>query len=331
MQYVVSLLPVIVFLVSLYLFDSFRLVRKALLFICLLWGISAAVLAYFLNTYLLENLAVSFTTFSRFIAPLSEEFLKSMLILALLSQRRIGFTIDALIYGFAVGTGFALSENLVYLANAASVDNLLVWIIRGFGTALMHGGTTAMLSIMIMAGLQRNKHFLLSIWPGFFVAYAMHSFHNQFLLDPVLQTFLLLLSLPILFALVFRQSNHMLQNWLEIEFSSEVELLRMIRQGKFRSTKAGDYLASLKDYFAPETIVDLYAYISLYLELSIAAKRNMLLKENGFDVIIEEDTLKNLQELSQLRKQIGKAGELAIQPVVRMRHRELWKLNQLKK
>ncbi|HKK09974.1 MAG TPA: hypothetical protein VJ939_04015 [Bacteroidales bacterium] len=131
--------------------------------------------------------------------------------------------------------------------------------------------------------------------------------------------------------MIFRQSNLQLQNWLEIEFSSEIEMLKMIKQGNFKSTKSGEYLASLKEYFTPEIIVDLYAYIRLYLELSIAAKRNLMLKESGYDVMPDKNIMADLNELKHLRKMIGKTGELAIQPVVRMKHRELWKLNQLKK
>ncbi|MGM0566304.1 MAG: PrsW family intramembrane metalloprotease [Bacteroidota bacterium] len=329
MQYVVSLLPVTIFLFGLYLFDSFKLVRKTLLLICLLWGAVSAGFAFYINTAVSGGLVFEFDYFSRYVSPLTEELLKALILFFLVSRRKIGFMVDGLVYGFAVGTGFALAENMFYLWDLNAHGNIAIWIIRGFGTALMHGGATALFSTMIMAGIQRNKSFIVSVWPGLLMAYGVHSLFNHFLVSPLLQTFLLLLLLPVIFTLVFRRSNTLMQDWLEIEFSSEVEMLSMIRKGRFRDTKAGAYLTSLKDYFEPETIVDLYAYIRLYLELSIVSKRNLLLKENGYDVIMEEETQQNLRELKQLRRMIGKAGELAIQPVVRMSYRELWKLNQL--
>ena len=73
----------------------------------------------------------------------------------------------------------------------------------------------------------------------------------------------------------------------------------------------------------------MYCYIALYLELSIKAKRNLMLKENDFPIIVEDDLQPKLKELAQLRKQIGKIGELAISPLIRMNYRNLWKLNQL--
>ncbi|MDZ7740507.1 MAG: PrsW family glutamic-type intramembrane protease [Bacteroidota bacterium] len=243
----------------------------------------------------------------------------------------MGFTVDSAIYGFAAGTGFALAENMFYLFNLGTGADLLTWILRGFGTALMHGGNTALLAIIIMSGIQRDKAMGVVIWPALLVAYILHSAYNHFFFHPFLQAILLLIVLPAAFALVFIKNNRLMQNWLEIEFSNEVDMLRMIRQGRFRQTRAGSYLASLRKHFSSETIVDLYCYVSLYLELSIKAKRNLMLKENGFQILIEEDVKGKLLEIEHLRKRIGKTGELALQPLVRMKHRELWKLNQLKK
>mgnify|MGYP000417393272 CR=1 FL=1 len=51
-------------------------------------------------------------------------------------------------FGFAVGAGFAVFENLFYLMQAEH-RSLLVWFVRGFGTAIMHGGTTATVVIVL--------------------------------------------------------------------------------------------------------------------------------------------------------------------------------------
>jgi len=55
-----------------------------------------------------------------------------------------------------------------------------------------------------------------------------------------------------------------------------------------------------------------------------------MLKENGFAPIIEPDIDGKLKELGQLRKEIGKVGELTLSPLIRMNYRNLWKLNSLK-
>jgi protease PrsW len=329
MKAIFSLLPVLLFLASLFLFDSFKLVSRKSLLLCLLWGVIAAWLAYHMNDWLVEQLALDFSIFSRYLAPLTEELLKSVLLLVLVFRQRIGFSIDAAIYGFAAGTGFALAENIAYLNFLSPDATLVVWMIRGFGTAIMHGGATALFAMLLIGGIQREKPFLLSLIPALVLAYLVHSGFNHFFLNPYLQVALIVTVLPALFYIIFQQSTHVLQQWLEIEFSNEVEMLSMIRRGEFAGTKAGNYLVELKKHFSPEMILDLYCYLSLYLELSVKAKRNLMLKENGFPIIRENDIADKLTELRLLRKAIGKIGELALQPLVRMKHRELWKLNQL--
>ena len=330
MELLFGLVPVCFFLLALYMLDSFKLVRWQLLMFCLLWGMTAAGIAYFFHSWLIDYSGISDGVFPKYIAPLSEELLKAAVVVALALRRKIGFAVDAAIYGLASGAGFSLIENVVYYIQLGSGYSMAVWILRGFGTAIMHGGCTALFAIILIGGIHRERHVLVAIVPAFLAATALHSAFNHFILNPFLQTAVIVIALPLILTLVFRQSTHRMQQWLEVEFSSEVDMLRMIRQGKFLHTKAGEYLASIKQYFAAGMIVDMYCYIALYLELSIKAKRNVMLKENGLPLLDEPGIAEKLQELSLLRNQIGKTGEMALKPLVRMNHRELWKLNQLK-
>ncbi|TVR38918.1 MAG: PrsW family intramembrane metalloprotease [Bacteroidia bacterium] len=321
--------PVMLFLLCLFLLDSFKLVSARWLVACLLWGIISAVIAFFVNTAVVEGVHLSYEALTRYVAPVTEELIKAALLFVLIARRQIGFMIDAAIYGFAIGTGFALAENLWYYIHLGADFNVLLAIVRGFGTAIMHGGVVAIAAIFLIEGMQRNNHMITGGSIGLLAAILLHSAFNHFIFDPLLMTMLIIIFLPLVFYLVFMYTMRYLQNWLEVEFSNEVDMLRMMRQGHFRDTKSGHYLASLKEHFPPETLVDMYCFFSLYLELSIKAKRNLLLKESGFPVIIEPDIKHKLMELKLLRKQIGKAGEMALWPLVRMSHRELWELNQL--
>lgn len=329
MKILVALLPVVLFLTVLFFMDSFRLVSKWLLMIALLWGFLVAGIAYFLNSWMMEAHGLEYETLTRYIAPVSEEILKSLLIIGFIIKRKVGFTMDAIIYGFAIGAGFALVENTVFIIFLDDTSTLATWLIRGFGTAFMHGGATALLAGILISGIQRERPAGIAYLAGLFVAILLHSSFNHFFLNAFLQAILLFLLLPLLFYAIFTLSTTQLQDWLEIEFSSEIELLRMIRAGKLSGTKSGEFLISLKSHFSPEMIFDLYMYLQLYLELSIQAKRNLMLRENGFDPIPDPQLSAKLTELASLRKQIGKTGELTIQPLIRMKYRDLWKLNQL--
>lgn len=328
MNIIFALLPVLLFLLFLYLLDSFKLVVKKQLAICLFWGIVSAFMAYFVNSFVLNNLHLNFELLSKYISPFVEEFLKVVIILALIKNKRIGFMIDAAIYGFAAGAGFALAENIFYLYTN-NEPNLLIWIIRGLGTSIMHGGCTALFALIVIGAKNRDASLFVNFMAALGLAYLIHSMFNHFYVTPIIQTAGIIIILPVLFIIIFNLNEKQLQDWLEIEFSSEIELLNMINKGNFRTTKAGEYLESLKSKFKGEVILDMYCFISIYLDLSIKAKRNIMLKESGFSPIIEPDINNKLIELKQLRKQIGKVGELTLAPLIRMNYRDLWKLKTL--
>ena len=59
-------------------------------------------------------------------------------VVLLTTTKRVGFMVDAAILGFATGAGFAVAENPHYLATVGNT-NLLLWIVRGFGTGVLKG------------------------------------------------------------------------------------------------------------------------------------------------------------------------------------------------
>jgi len=54
-----------------------------------------------------------------------------------------------------------------------------------------------------------------------------------------------------------------------------------------------------------------------------------MLKESGFEAIVEPDLQDKLYELRQLRKQIGKTAEITLSPLIKLNYRSLWKLKTL--
>jgi RsiW-degrading membrane proteinase PrsW (M82 family) len=328
----VSLIPVFLFLIMLLYLDSLKLVNKSLLLICLGWGLVSAGMSFFLNTFLINHLNVSFGTYSGFIAPFVEEWLKCGMLWLLIKRNKIGFMIDGAIYGFSIGAAFAFAENLFYLTQFAGNDsNLMIWITRGFGTAVMHGGTAAIFGILCMSALNRHSSLTMATISGIAAAILIHGIFNQFLVSPLVSTVLILLMVPLSIIFIFNLNEKSIRDWLELEFDSEVGMLRMIRKGQFSQTKTGDYLVSLKAHFPGEMVLDMYCFISLYLELSMKAKSLMMLKENDLVIPSDPELKDKLCELKALRKSIGRGGYLAISPVLRMNRKDLWKLSLLEK
>ena len=323
----ITIIPVIIFLLILLLLDSFKLVRLSVIGFTFASGGTVALISLIISIYL-QNSGLDFTYYSKYIAPLVEETLKSLVILFLIKRHRIGFLIDAGIYGFAVGAGFATVENIYYLFSVTD-HNILIWILRGIGTSLMHCGITSLFAIIVIGTVNREKEIMYGIFAGIFISVTIHSMYNHFYIQPVIQSLLILITIPTTLIIVFLVNEKQLQKWLEVEFFSEAELLVMIRKGKLLSTKPGMYLSSLKKHFPAEVIIDMYCFIELYLELSIAFKRNLILKEVEMPVIKDESKTDKLKELKHLNKTIGKSGLLALSPLVKINQRNLWKLSSV--
>ena len=324
MHFIVSLLPVIVFLLVLLYLDSFKLVRHTLLIICFLWGISGAGIAYIVNTAMMENLMIEGDSYSKYISPWVEEAIKMMLLVFLAKKNRMGFIIDGAIYGFAIGAGFAVVENIYYLYEEHATS-FLINVVRGFGTAIMHGGTTSVAAMIIMKNIERKKSIWRSSFLALFIAVILHSFFNHFIFPPLIMTVFILCIITLIEVVIFRYNKKVVQNWLELEFDREVKLLMMIKQGKFTQTRSGEYLMLIKDKFSKLVVVDMLAYIDLYLELSIRAKSNLMLHETGLPVNRDNQIRNKLSELNTLQKNIGKTGLLAISPILRLSRKDLWK------
>lgn len=330
LKVIISLSPVFL-LLGLFLFlDSMRLVNKLILLVCLGWGILSAALSFYANTFLVNYFHLSFNFLSGYIAPVVEEFLKIGLILFLIKRNRIGFMIDGAIYGFSIGAAFSLAENIFYLLHfGQDTSNMMVWITRGFGTAVMHGGTTAIFAILVVSTLNRQTLFGVAVLLGAAAAILIHGCFNVLTVYPVLATVFIIVVIPVSLVVSFQYSENAIRRWLEMEFDTEVELLRMIRLGKFSETRVGNYLLSIRNHFPGEVVLDLYCFISLYTELSIKAKSVMLLRENDFMIPPDPEIPGKLTELKALQRRIGRSGYLAITPVLRMNRKDLWKLSLL--
>lgn len=327
-KFIISLIPVFLFLIMLLYLDSLKLVNKTRLLLTILWGIVSAGLSFYINTFLIRNSGMAFETYSGFVAPVVEEVLKFSILLVLIRKGKIGFMIDGAIYGFSIGAAFAFCENLFYLFYYTQDNgNIMLWVTRGFGTALMHGGTTAIFAVQCMSALNRQKKPAQAVVTGAFATFFIHGLYNQFLISPVVSMLIILIIIPLTLIFIFQTNEKSIRNWLEMEFDSEANLIRMIKKGKFSETKAGMYLLSLKNHFPGEVVFDMYCFISLYLELSMKAKMMMMLRESDLEIPPDPEIPPKLAELKALQKTIGKAGYLAILPVLRVSHKDLWKLS----
>jgi RsiW-degrading membrane proteinase PrsW (M82 family) len=323
--------PVLLFLAVLMYLDSYKLVRLRWVIFTIVLGGAAAAVSYTANVALLSRLAMDFTTYSRYLAPVVEESAKSIILVWLIRSQRTGFLVDASIYGFAVGTGFALLENAYYLGSIPDT-HLVVWLIRGLGTAVMHGGTTSIFGIssQLLAEFKSPKQMLIFM-PGLLTAIVLHSLFNHLFFSPVFSTLVTLIVFPLLIFVAFEKSEQSLQNWLEVGFDADTELLELMNSGRLSESKVGKYLQSLREKFSGEVVMDLLCYLRIHLELSLRAKGILMMREAGFDAAPDEEMRSLFQEMKYLERSIGKTGKLALLPFLHISGKELWQLYMIGK
>lgn len=326
----VALLPVLVFLAALIYLDGYKLLAPSTVIAVIVAGALAAGAIYPLSAYLLRHLDIQLATFSRYVSPITEELVKGLVIVLLVRRHRIGFLVDAAIFGFAVGCGFALAENIYYL-HLASGAGMGTWIVRGFGTALMHGGTTALFAVMGLARVEKSGHVGAACFlPGFVLAVLLHGGFNHLSHAPLVATLATLLTLPPLLLLVFERSERALRDWIGHGFDADARMLELMNSGDFAGSAPGRYLESLKHGRQGALVEGSLRYVRLYTELSLRAKGVLMMRENGFQPRpLDEATRAKFAELRDLERTIGTAGLKALRPLLKMRHRELWQLYML--
>ena len=324
-----SLLPVLLFLGALLLLDSYKLIPLRAIVLAIAAGALAAVVAYGANRWLQAALALDLASYSRYVAPVVEELLKASYVVWLFRRSRVGFVADAATYGFATGTGFALVENVLLLQGHPSAT-IWAWVVRGFGTALMHGGTTAIVAMMTRTLQRRDTGFHLAlVLPGLAVAMVLHALYNQFLLAPLLATALIMLVLPGIMLALFRKSERETGAWLGTGFDMDQELLRVTRAGALADTPVGRYLRDLRTSYPPEVIVDTMCLLRLRAELGVRAKGMLLLREAGFEPAPDPSLQPRLDEMRYLERSIGRAGMRALRPFLHTSSQDLWQLHLL--
>ncbi len=326
---VVSLLPIFLFLGALVVIDSYKLVALRAVLLAVAAGVMAAVASYGVNVWLQPMLEMELSLYSRYVAPGAEETLKAVYIAYLMARSKIGFVVDAAIFGFGIGAGFAFLENLYFL-QVNPEASIWTWVVRGFGTAVMHGGATAIFAMVARALHNRVETFRLSLLlPGLVVAILLHSLYNHFILQPLLSTGLIVLVFPYVAMAIFKQSERDTRNWLGSGFDTDQELLRAMRAGQMSETPVGQYLRTLRTRFSPEVIVDMLCLLRLRAELGIRAKGLLMMREAGFEPEPTPGVRDTFEELRYLEKNIGRTGMMAIHPFIHTSTRDLWQLNLL--
>ena len=326
MSFAVALFPVALYIFVVYTLDNFSLVGIRDLMLLVGAGLLAAAACF--GLFRLTDPFVS-ERVSDSLYPILEEAVKALPLWWLARRKKIAFFIDSVICGAAVGGGFSILENVLYLL----MGNLGMGtaLFRGLEVALIHMGCSAIVAVALMftVRLLERRHARLPVKKSditmslflFLVAAILHILHNYLHPDPLLQFVVVFGSLGGLLVWVYQYDGDMIHRWLDRGLDKQVALMMDIQQGLLGETKTGQFLLSIKENFPAEVYFDIICYVQLYIELAVAAKSRFMTREAGLDEPLDEATrnryLEQYAEFKNLEKALGQSAKMTVAPVVK--------------
>jgi hypothetical protein len=257
-------------------------------------------------------------------------------IISLFRFNRIGLKLDAVIMGFAVGAGFSVVENAIYLLRHPELPHT-VWMVRGLGTAIMHGTTLAILAAVAHQMAERNMHAAARdyhfnpLWfvPGFLAAVAIHTLFNQFPSDPMLAMVATLVLAPISLFVIFRYGTREAEKFLADEQKEHQALVDTLHAGRFPDDPGWRRIATLADRAGPDGRGRVKEYVTVLSEL-ILAEEDALLDESVSGERHETAGLgARFDRLAELSEQLGKTTVSALTSLLPFSRNDYWELWEL--
>ena len=332
-----ALIPVLVLLAIFTWLDAFKLMSlKEILLLLVLGGI-AAIAVYPISGRLIDTLPIGFSNYSRFVAPWIEEAFKAAVIIMLFGFNRIGYKLDAVISGFAVGAGFSVVENIIYLTIYTNYG-AGTWLVRGLGTAVMHGTTLAILAAIAHELAERETRgaagdFNFRPWwfiPGFLAAVAIHTLFNQFPERPLLAMLGAAMFAPIALIAIFNFGTTEAQSWLVAERAEHKAQLEALRAGSWPDSPSGKKVAALAERLGPELAPSVRRYWELQAYL-VGEAEETLLEEAAGDAEYDPAELRAaFDERDARRRSLGTSTFAQLSRLLPFSRNDEWELSELR-
>jgi RsiW-degrading membrane proteinase PrsW (M82 family) len=332
-----ALIPVLVLLAVFVWLDAFELMNFREILMLLVLGGFSAIAVYPISGRLIDTLPIGFSGYSRFIAPWIEEASKGIVMIGLFWFNRIGYKLDAVISGFAIGAGFSVVENVIYLTIFPQYGTG-TWLVRGLGTAVMHGTTLAILAAIAHELAERETRAsaadfdfnLLWFLPGYVIAVVLHTTFNQFPDRPMLAMMGAVIFAPVAVLAIFHFGTAEAERWLVAECTAHQAQLATLKAGQWPEGPSGNKIAALAERLPPEGAKRIRRYWELQAWLVVEAEKAMM-EEAAGDVSLDEDQVRAaFAELEGLRRALGKSTSTALKALLPFSRNDYWEVSELR-
>lgn len=332
-----ALIPVLILLAIFIWLDAFKLMNLHEILFLLFLGGCGALASWPVAGRFLDTLPIGFNNYSRYVAPWIEEAIKAVIMIGLFRFNRIGYKLDAVISGFAIGAGFSVIENIIYLIRFPDYG-AGTWLVRGLGTAVMHGTTLALLAAIAHELAERETRevageFDFHLWwflPGYLLAVAIHMTFNQFPDRPMISMMGAAVFAPIALILIFNFGTAEAERWLVAECAEHKVQLETLRSGKWPDSAAGQKISALAERLGGENEKRVRRYWELQAWLVVEAEETMMEEVAGGVSIDKSHVRAAFEELDGLRRALGRSTHTALTALLPFSRNDYWEVSELK-
>lgn len=333
----IALAPVVILLLVFDRLDAFNLIPLRDIGLLMGAGGVIAAITFVANWRILDGFPIGFSNYSRYVAPAIEESLKAAPIVAAFAANRLGYKIDAAIAGFALGAGFSMVENAWYLVTIANT-NVSDWLVRGFGTAVMHSAATALFAIISHEMTEKQSEARASDYkfnpllflPGLAVAMVVHSTFNHFPNQPLVIMAITLLLAPMTLFLTLARSESANHQWLSKDRHAHQTLLADIRSGRFAETEQGRAIQTMAASVQHGRGGEAFDYAQLKLELVLRAEELLLASQEGEIADVGANEREMFSRLDVLAGRLGATIVALINAQLGFSRNDLYELDRLR-
>ena len=316
-----------IFLYIVWVLEIYAISRIRLLLAAGGWGMAAFAVAWVIQSALLHGGMLTADQIRLVSAPVLEEILKASFLIGLSVCLALRYTADGAVYGFAVGTGFALVESIDYaLGNPDQALGIV--LSRVLSVNLLHASTTAFIGAVIggsfYQGTRARRSYILL---GLFLIMLLHAGFNQIVLTvkgfPLL-ALSVMIGLSAVGGIVF-----LVKRALRLESQSiQRELADHLSAGEMTAVANPQQIAQLLALHGQEIGEQRITLIERYLTLQ--AQRGVLLKtitlnqRPKFDPVLQRHLAGAEAQLQALQGSMGLYTWIWLRSVLPSDESELW-------
>src|SRR5215210_7989757 len=212
------------------------------------------------------------------------------------------------------------------------------WLVRGLGTAVMHGVTLAVLAATAHEFAERetrgkSSDFNFRLWsfvPGYLGAGAIHTAFNQFPDEPLLAMLGASMFAPIAILGIFQFGTGEAQKWLQAESVQHRAQFEALKAGRWPDSDSGRRVAGFAARLNKRAAARVRRFWELQAWLVLQAEE-ALLEEAAGDVEFDADAIrKAFGECEMIEGELGRVLVRALESLLPFSRNDYWELSELR-